>query len=316
MNESGKTRDVPRVAVCVATYKRPQMLAHLIESLNELSFDTSPPELRIIIIDNDSAESARSVCEQWQPRLRWPLEYYVETRRGISFARNRALAKAGESVDFIVFIDDDEVPESQWLNELLRVQTAYTADVVAGPVLPHFPEDVPDWVVKGQHFDHDRHQTGERLKIASTGNVLVRRGVFEQIGVFDERLGLTGGEDRHLFMRASRAGFKMIWADEAVVWDWIPASRTNMKWILLRFYRMGTTRSFREIDLRTSVLVYPRLVFPGCGFMLAGLALMPLGILAGRHLLVRHLRYICYGAGILTGLMGGRYEEYQQTHGT
>lgn len=315
MNDIHKDQDKLHVAVCVATYKRPRMLACLLEGLNQLTFRTAPPALRIIVIDNDSTGSARAVCEQWQPRLRWPLEYYLETRRGISFARNRALTEAGESVDFIAFIDDDEIPEPQWLNELLHIQAVHTADVVAGPALPHFPDDVPAWVVKGRHFDHDRYQTGAHLKAASTNNVLVRRGVFKQVGVFDERLGLTGGEDRHLFMRVHRAGFKMIWADEAVVWDWIPASRANMKWILLRFYRMGTTRSFREIDLRKSVLVYPRLIYQGCGFMIAGLALMPLGILAGRHLLVRYLRYICYGAGILAGLMGGRYEEYRQTHG-
>src|SRR3989304_3999768 len=79
------------VAICVATYKRPIMLWRLLEGISRLTFRDQQPQIRIIIVDNDVEQSARQVCDDWRLKLRWPLDYQVEPRRGIPFARNKAL---------------------------------------------------------------------------------------------------------------------------------------------------------------------------------------------------------------------------------
>ena len=102
-----------------------------------------------------------------------PIIYGVEPEREIASARNRAVQLAG-NVDFIAFIDDDEVADGRWLDELLAAQEKFGVDVVNGPVLPRFEQEVPPWVVRGRFYNRRRFPTGTLINWANTGNVLIK----------------------------------------------------------------------------------------------------------------------------------------------
>ncbi len=309
------------VTVCIATYRRAEGLRRLLEGIDGLTFrKADPPEVRIVVVDNDPAGSASGVCKGLAPKLGWPLDYHAEPRRGISYARNTAVARAREGANFIACIDDDEVPEPGWLDELLHVQRSYAADVVSGPVLPYFPDPVPAWVVRGgffeQAFEHPRYPTGRELEVTATSNVLIRAGIFEETGLlFDERLALTGGEDVHFFARVRRAGYKIVHADDAVVHEWIPGSRANARWVLRRAYRVGNAHTLIEEYLGSDKRTRAVRIAKGCGRIVQGVLLMPLSLpvlfLSGRWMFVQSLLYICRGAGMLAGMIGVRFEEYR-----
>lgn len=311
-----------KVAVCVVTYRRPDGLERVLRGLDRLRFEkVEISNMRVVVVDNDPGESASAICEKLAPEIGWPLEYHTEPRRGISQARNRAVACAAAlDADFLAFVDDDEVPEPSWLDELLFVQRSYAADVVGGPVLPYFYEPVPYWVVKGkffeQSFERPRYPTGHLLKLTAAGNVLIRTRTFEEVGeYFDEELGLTGGEDTLFFARVYEAGYKLVWADEAVVYEWTPGSRANARWILRRAYRLGNSRSLYERYSKAGASVRAVRTVKGGGRIVQGLLLLPvcalLAPLRGRHVLVKPLIHLCRGAGMLAGLIGVRYEEYR-----
>jgi GT2 family glycosyltransferase len=310
-----------RVAVCVITYQRLEGLKRLISGLNELVFDKStPPDLEIIVVDNDPAGSACALLERSRLKLRWPIKCSIEPRRGIPYARNKAIACAGTGVDFVAFVDDDEVPEPLWLDELLSVQRSYDADVVQGPVLPYFPEVVPAWIVKGRFFERYSvragYGTGQRLELADTNNVLVRSEVFVEMDkLFDERFALTGGSDTHFFMRVFRAGYRIVWANDALASEWIPKGRANVRWILQRAYRLGNTRSVCELDLEPSRAGRVMPVVKGAGRIVQGLLVVPVSLVRGRHAFVGALYSVCYGAGRLAGVAGMHYEEYRRFFG-
>src|SRR5262249_31641540 len=141
-----------RVAICIATWRRPQGLLALLQSLDALVFEGPEPELCVIVADNDERESAHAVCESARDWLRHPLHYVVEKRRGIPQARNASLLAALGRVDWIAFADDDEVADPRWLDALLRAQLASGADVVSGPVVPRFATGTPAWVAQGPFF--------------------------------------------------------------------------------------------------------------------------------------------------------------------
>jgi len=305
-----------RVAVCVITFRRPEGLERLLNSLDGLVFERNPlPDLEVIVVDNDPTGSARAFCER--ANLRWPIEYRVEPRRGIPYARNKAIACAGADTDFVVFVDDDEVPLPSWMDELLYVQHSYGADAVYGAVLPYFVEDAPAWIVEGRFFEHTfvraQYPTGHPLELADTNNVLLRSRVFAGMDkLFDERFALTGGSDTHFFMRVFRAGYKIVWARDARVYDWVPKNRANARWILQRAYRLGNTRSLCELDLEPSGAGRVVPVIKGVGRIAQGLLLIPISLTQGRHAFVGALYKICYGAGRLAGVLGVQYEEYRR----
>ena len=308
-----------RVAVCVPTFRRPQWLARLLEGLDALEFGrAAPPELRVVVVDNDPEGSARESCAEWSGRLRWPLVYRHEPRRGLSHVRNTAIQAAREAgAEWIAFIDDDEVPEPRWLDELLRVQAEHDADVVSGPVPGRFEGAVPEWVRRGGFFDRARRPTGSRVEHSGTGNVLLRASLFDGVeSPFDPRFGLAGGEDTHLFLRLAAEGRRMVWADEAVAYETIPESRTRARWILQRGYREANTWALCEAELNPSPRTAAVRVAKALGRIGMGLCLLPLSPLRGRHAAVRALRHVWWGAGSLAGLAGVRYHEYRRTHGS
>jgi len=47
-----------------------------------------------------------------------------------------------------------------------------------------------------------------------------------------------------------------------------------------------------------------------------GVALFPLGLVAGRHLLVRSGQFVATGAGFIAGMTGHELEEYRVTLGS
>jgi succinoglycan biosynthesis protein ExoM len=307
------------VAICIASYRRPEGLRRLLRGLDKLTFDKCElPIIEIIVVDNDPAGSACELCEEVGRELGWSLECHVEPRRGIPYVRNKAVASVKEGTDFIAFIDDDEVPEPSWLDELLYVQQSCGADVVSGPVLPHFIGAVPNWITKGKFFERPRRPTGQLLNVAATNNVLVRSEVFSKIGeLFDVRYARTGVDDTLFFMRVHRAGYKMVWADNAWVYEWIPQSRANTRWILQRAYRSGNSWILVELNFRPWAMV--GLVRSATASMriAQGLLLVTLSPGLGYHVFVKGLGYIGLGVGLLTGLAGMRYEEYRKkTHGT
>ena len=304
------------VAVCALTCQRPAGLSRLIRGLAELTFDGEPPEVTIVVVDNDPQGSARQACTQLGGETPWPIRYVIEPQRGIPFARNTALDSAGDA-EWICFIDDDEVPQARWLDELLRVQREHDADVVAGPVLSQFSAPVPEWIERGHFFDPPRRPTGQRIDQAFTGNVLFRAAVPRELGLrFDIGRALAGGTDALFFRRIDQAGRKMVWADEAVAVEYVPATRATARWILQRAFRYGNSSVGIARDLHPEQRPHLDLLVRGLRRLLAGIVLLPVTVFLGRHRAVTSLRHVCYGAGTIAGWFGLRYREYHRTHGS
>src|SRR5688572_17275059 len=109
-----------RVCIGIITYLRPQGLRRLLDSLERQAFiENERPELDIVVVDNDAAGSAASICRDFTPAF-GKIHYAVEPSRGIPYARNRVCRLARElGHELLAFIDDDETAAPQWLDKLL-----------------------------------------------------------------------------------------------------------------------------------------------------------------------------------------------------
>jgi GT2 family glycosyltransferase len=288
-----------------------------LRSLEALTFPGGAPELGVVVIDNDAEGSARATLDEARAELRWPLIYEVEARQGIPFARNASVRVAfAHGARLIAFVDDDETVTPTWLAALLHTLERTRADVVTGPVVPVLPEALPDWVRRGEFFTPARHATGTRLDRAFTNNALVRREVLERLPTcFDERMALTGGSDTHLFQRLARAGASIVWCDEALVHDHVPASRATSEWLVQRWYRVGSVTTFVRKDTQPLPKALLTTAAASARAAVVGVALSAAGVVGGKHVRVKGARWIAYAAGLVSGLRGMRYEEYRHIHG-
>jgi succinoglycan biosynthesis protein ExoM len=207
--------------------------------------------------------------------------------------------------DAVAFLDDDEVPDPGWLDALLQVQRSSGAQVVSGPVLPRFEDSVPAWVIQGKFFERPRFPTGTPISVARTGNLLLLTKVLKDFDLsFDERFGLSGGEDTLLTLILQRRGVRMVWADEAVVREWIPQDRANWRYILRRAFSGGNNWARVRRLLDPSLWVAFRCSAAAVARIAQGALLLFPSILIGRHALVRSAAKACLGMGMLSGLFG------------
>jgi len=247
------------VSVCICTYKRPELLKHLLDELG----DQERSELftfSIVVVDNDRSESARRVVEDFTKV--WPIQvtYCVEPRQNIALARNKAVENA--TGDFIAFIDDDEFPTKRWLLTLFEVCCQYNVDGVLGPVKPHFDQQPPQWVVKGKFYERQTYPTGFVIdwRKGRTGNVLLRKRIFTGFGQ-PFRPEFRAGEDQEFFHRAIDKGHVFIWCDEAVAYEVVPPLRWKRTFMLRRALLRGAiepkTPNFGARDVAKSLVAVP-----------------------------------------------------------
>lgn len=305
-----------KISICIPTYNRPVGLSNLLTSLTEITFTRCErPELEVVVIDNYVIGNANDICKQFESIPFVPLIFRTENKRGISFARNKAIESVSVDTDFIAFLDDDEIPEPNWLDELLYTSAQCNADIVNGVIVPSFSTPLPDWIQKGGFFDRERFPTGQIIFEARTGNSLIKRNLFCKLGGFDHRFALTGGEDTHFSMKAFRAGHKIVASDESIVYESIPASKMSPKWLLMRAYRIGNTFIRSNTYIYTSKSLHIFWAIRALSRIAHGILRAPFGVIFGKAYFVKSLQSIFNGAGMLSGISGYRYHEYNTIHG-
>ncbi|MCJ2132199.1 glycosyltransferase family 2 protein [Methylobacterium sp. E-045] len=236
------------VSVVICTFNRPALLA---EAVRTARAQHLPPGIsaEIVVVDNAPDGNAAPVVASLAGGAGLPLRYLAHPVPNISHARNRGVA--GTAGALVVFLDDDEWCRPGWLAALVGTALETGADVVFGAVLPDFPDGPPDWDPTGRPYErrldqptgtpmgirHDAQASGRWI---GTGNALLRRDTcLAGAEPFDPLLGRSGGEDYDLFVRLDRAGRRMVWCGEAVVYEVVPADRTRWDYMVLRNWRGG-----------------------------------------------------------------------------
>ncbi len=247
---------VVHIAVCACTYRRPQGLQQLLDGLARQQFTEQQAHLTIVIADNEASPATKEICEAFSHHSGTPLIYVPVTERGISQARNACLDHVPANADFIAFIDDDEIPVVDWLDQLLTMQGLTNADLVYGPVHPVFPPHAPPWLKESNWFHKPRQlaclQDGQEIGFAATCNCLLRHAVLNESGLrFDPAFGLSGGEDKLFFRQLKAQGYRIIWAEKALVRETVPAERACLKYLLSSEFRLGNVRLPVKLHLNT-----------------------------------------------------------------
>ncbi|WP_245279227.1 glycosyltransferase family 2 protein [Mesorhizobium loti] len=296
--------------MCIATHRRPEGLARLLESL---SVQVGAPDFEVIVVDNDVDGSAQAVCDRFVGDL--ALTYCRETVPGVAATRNRAVAiAAGE---FLAFIDDDEWAEPDWLGSLHGTLTATGADAAFGNIANLFAPDVAPHIRTSGMFETFDFADGAELRWwqTRTGNALVRRAALpDRVAPFDLGYGLTGGEDTHLFKAMLDRGARLVWSSGALVGSLHSSSNANMGWLLRRALRYGGTGAEIEwlhLPLRRRVKLGLRCIRPA----VRDLGLAALRWRSDKAGATKLLVSGTMSAGRLLRLLGRRVEIYKRPTG-
>jgi GT2 family glycosyltransferase len=180
------------------------------------------------IFEGDSVPAEIIVADQSRPPADLPrapdgvhLVHLRENSVGIS--RNRNAGVAAATYDPIVFLDDDSLVEPTWLEKLVAAfAAAPPRTVVTGAVASGSAEGVvPSLTAAGKErvVVTGRITGGDPL---FPNNMAVPRAAFDEIGLFDVRLGpgapwFPAAEDNDFGFRLLEAGFAIEFVPDAVI---------------------------------------------------------------------------------------------------
>jgi len=232
---------ITKIAIAIITRRRPTALMRLLASVDHLIV---PPNcaIEVVVVENDTAHTAEL------PRSAFPLRHIFEPMQGIPIARNRALDECCHTADWILFLDDDETVDPLLVTKLLALHETTHAPIVTGPALPRFEPGAPSWAARSGAYMPVRHAHGARVPYAFTNNVLFSATLVrgENAPRFCKNMLYTGGSDREFFARLAMLGHHIVWADDALAFEWYPASRASYRWLFQRSYRLGTVAPATE----------------------------------------------------------------------
>ena len=244
------TSSTPFITVALCTHNHADRLARTLETLAHLHSPRQPWEM--LVIDNGSTDATPALLarNEWRPA---GVEVRVvrEDRLGLSNARNRALREArGE---YLLFMDDDETPDAEWLCAYERAMEEFRPDALGGRIEVFFEDGArPRWLQDELLGFLGKLDHGEArwLEAPDTpifgGNFAFRRGVFDTIGDFDARLGRMGkanigGEDTEIYRRLLQHGCKVRWVPQAVIQHRIQTPKLRRGYFLDLHFRQGSS---------------------------------------------------------------------------
>jgi len=242
-----------KVAICICTYHRTESLQRLLESFVNIELgELGAADVTVIVIDNDPMEENALLCQRLTPQLPIALKYVEEHRAGVTHARNTAIEQAlALGADFVSLIDDDDIPQANWLLKLLQHQAETGADLVFGSW--QADPDMPDWAAKSGIFrDPDRAKNvaaSGRYGLpayASTCNVMASRDILQRLSeqgpVFNHNFMYSGGEDKDMFIRARALGAKLESADDSIIHLCHQPERYAARGLLRRGFKCGCSQ--------------------------------------------------------------------------
>ena len=286
--EAGPARAI-KTAICLCTYRRPEMLRRLLRHLREAC--RLPQGTELVVADNECSPDTAGIVREEFPEA----TYIAVPEVGLSEVRNAATDTALLlGADALAYIDDDDLPEPDWLEALIEHQARGNFPIVFGAV-------------------QERNDKTPR-NCRGTCNCLVMRWALELIDppYFDSRLNFIGGEDALLFERIEDEVKKAAHARASVVQKSLQDDRYSLVGLIGRSFSQGyrhvfVSRTIHPCKGRSAAAWCLRTWLK----LLRALVLLP--VKAWQPRAYRKVwEHLGAAAGTTFALLGGRYGYYRQ----
>ncbi len=262
-------KNLPPVSIIVPVYNGEGTIAECVHAL--LALDYPKRLVQIIVVDNNSTDNTSDILQQFDS-----IDVVFEPKQGAYQARNTGIELAEH--DLIAFTDADCIPKPRWLLRLvdsLNIPDSSTLNPPSPQAIADKPpirrsanvplptancqlptdgaaivggkvEAYPASNLVERYIDYRRILDQEKmveggefsLPFFVTANCLVRREVFDRIGVFDTFFRIAGDAD--LCWRAQQAGLRLTYCPDAVV---VHQHRSNLLGLYSQSFEYGFGRA-------------------------------------------------------------------------
>lgn len=232
------------ISIIMCGYNSSRLLP---DTLNQLAKLRLPQgfTVELVLVDNASTDNTAQVAsETWEANgAPYPMRLFREDRQGLIFARKRGLTES--RFGYILFVDDDNRPDENYLVEMVSIFENSPDVAVAGGINEGvFESEKPDWF---DDFEHsfavgrlaDDYGEPEEIGLFGAGLCLRREAWNELVNHgFESRLvgrsgkSLSSGEDYELCKALKIAGWEVLFSPRLKLRHFITAPRLNWKYLL------------------------------------------------------------------------------------
>ncbi len=206
----------PFLSVIIPTCHRNDLLAECLRCIQSSQPKDILSDLEVIVTDDSRKTTGKDLIEDKFPWVRWQ----EGPHRGPAANRNSGAKQA--KGQWLVFVDDDCLPESNWLKAIAAMAHTNAFDVIEGKTVAPGRADNP-------FKYYVENLTGGSFWSC---NLAIRRDVFASLGGFDQDFLEAGGEDMELAYRIQSAKLRTVFLTEAVVIH--PARKVTFQSLLWR----------------------------------------------------------------------------------
>lgn len=225
------------ISIIIPTYNRPKYLLDVLESVRQ---QTRKP-YEVIVVDDGSTDNTRKILIN-SP---YKIHYIYQKNCGPAAARNAGIMAA--QGDVVAFLDDDDLLLPQALElaaQRLENMSILQVDIVFGLIMR-----VKNVKKVKRKFTYE--QLPPVLTERMIGSSIIRKKVFDRVGLFDESLIL--GQDLDWYMRAREKHVSFSSIDQVTYLYRIHENnRTNNKYrtnkYLLKILKKSLTRREKEAE--------------------------------------------------------------------
>lgn len=260
----------PILTVVICTHNRSALLITALDSINAADKPENV-DINILVIANACTDTTVIDLQRYQakqPKSHYlPLSFAEEVKTGKSYALNYAisLTKTG----YLCFMDDDQRVDRNYFTAIVNaLYTLPEATMFCGPLFPDWKGNEPEWIHEtGKYriyplpvplFDNGDIpiRITQENQTPPGGHVIIRRDVFDRIGLFCETLGptghnLMGSEDTDFFLRAidNKEFFQYI--PNIIQYHYVDANRLKLGYLLKNcFQRNRSLTKIHHLDTR------------------------------------------------------------------
>ncbi len=204
----------PAISVIVPHLNQAHQLESCLSSLARQSFELGKVE--IIVVDNGSNAEPVDICRQFTS-----VTLTREDIPGPGPARNKGISISKAPI--LAFIDADCTADGKWLQAIADAFKDPGTDVIGGDVRIALvdPEHMTMLEAYESVYAYRQQEYIERQGFSGTGNLAMRRAVFEEVGPF---AGIGVAEDREWGQRATATGVSIAYRPQMKVFH--PARKT------------------------------------------------------------------------------------------
>jgi GT2 family glycosyltransferase len=206
------------ISAVIITRNRKKELTFCLRSI----FNQSRKLDEILVVDNGSDKNVKREFGK-----RFPEVKFIRSEINLGGAGGRNLGLLHAAGDYILFMDDDAIADSEMVKELLKViekdpKTGIVQPKIYEKERPNFIQGIGHGInlKTGRVFgigvhEEDHGQYEKVMEIPMAGCIwMVRREVFEKIGDYDEDIFIPY-EDSDFSFRAKKAGYKIFFVPKA-----------------------------------------------------------------------------------------------------